>query len=127
MKTQGKPWLPALVAATAMVAVLGAAMVAVAPSALADEALITKGKEIALHRQKGNCMACHQIAGVALPGNIGPPLLAMKARYPDKAALRADIWDITQRNPHTMMPPFGKHGILTDEEVDAVTEYIHTL
>ena len=120
MKTRSKFPAAALAAAAAIAGVN-------IPSALADEALVAKGKEITLHRQKGNCMACHLIVGVALPGNIGPPLLAMKARYPDKAKLRADIWDMTARNPHTMMPPFGKHGILTDAEIDAVTEYIHTL
>jgi sulfur-oxidizing protein SoxX len=60
-------------------------------------------------------------------GNIGPPLIAMKARFPDKKVLRQQIWDSTERNPNTMMPPFGKHNILTEEQIDAVTEYIHSL
>ena len=30
----------------------------------ADEAEITKGKELAFDRKKGNCLACHQIEGV---------------------------------------------------------------
>ena len=67
------------------------------------------------------------IAGGQAPGNIGPPLIAMKARFPDKDVLRTQIWDSTARNPGTAMPPFGKHGILTDKEVDLVTEFIHSL
>jgi sulfur-oxidizing protein SoxX len=62
-----------------------------------------------------------------LPGNQGPPLVGMKQRFPDKAELRAQIWDAQQRNPHTMMPPFGKHGILTEEELDKVVEYVYSL
>jgi len=66
------------------------------------------------------------IPGGNLPGNIGPPLLAMKARFPNKADLRAQIWDATEKNPNTIMPPFGKHGVLTEKQVDQVTNYIYT-
>lgn len=89
--------------------------------------LIEQGRQIAFDRKKGNCLACHVIEGGTLPGNIGPPLVAMKARFPDKAQLRDQIADATRRNPHTLMPPFEKHGILTSEEVDKVTEFIYTL
>jgi sulfur oxidation c-type cytochrome SoxX len=62
-----------------------------------------------------------------LPGNIGPPLVAMKARFPNKADLRAQIWDSTAANPNTIMPPFGKNRILTEKEVDLVTEFVYSL
>lgn len=88
---------------------------------------ISDGKKVAFDRKKGNCLACHMIAGGSLPGNIGPPLIAMKARFPNKADLRAQIWDATAKNPNTIMPPFGKHAILTEKEVDLVTEFIHSL
>lgn len=64
-------------------------MSSAAAAPAADPALIEQGKQIALSRKKGNCLACHMIEDEALPGNIGPPLIAMKARYPDKAKLRA--------------------------------------
>ena len=96
-------------------------------SGIASADAIAKGKEVAYDRRKGNCIACHMIPGGALPGNIGPPLVAMKARFPDKAKLRAQIWDATAANPNTIMPPFGKHQILTEEEVDLVTEFIYSL
>ena len=67
------------------------------------------------------------ISGGSLPGNIGPPLVAMKARFPNKADLRAQIWDATAKNPNTIMPPFGKHQILSEKEVDLITEFIYTL
>jgi sulfur-oxidizing protein SoxX len=88
---------------------------------------VAAGKKVAFDRKKGNCLACHVIADGALPGNIGPPLVAMKARYPDKADLRAQIWDPTVANPNTIMPPFGNHRILTENEVDLVTEFFYTL
>lgn len=88
---------------------------------------VAKGKKVAFDRKKGNCLACHMIAGGSLPGNIGPPLVAMKARFPNKADLRAQIWDPTEMNPNTIMPPFGKHRILSEKEVDLVTEFIYTL
>jgi len=93
----------------------------------ADAKAIEEGKEIAFPRQKGNCLACHKIAGGDLPGNIGPELVNMKARYPDKAKLRAQIWDATTVNPNTIMPPFGKHKMLNEKEIDLVTEFIYTL
>ena len=91
------------------------------------ESMIDQGREIALDRRKGNCMACHVMAGATLPGNIGPPLVAMKARFPDKAKLRAQIWDSSQINPRTLMPPFGRHEILTEDEIDKVVEFVHSL
>ena len=72
-------------------------------------------------------MACHLMAGATLTGNSGPPLLAMQARFPDKAKLRAQIWDATKFNPKSIMPPFGRHEILTEDEIDGIVEFIHSL
>lgn len=88
---------------------------------------VAEGKKVAFDRKKGNCLGCHMMADGTLPGNIGPPLIAMKARFPDKAKLREQIWDPTIANPNTIMPPFGKHRILTEKEVDLITEFVYTL
>ncbi|MDH5784990.1 MAG: sulfur oxidation c-type cytochrome SoxX, partial [Chromatiales bacterium] len=93
----------------------------------ADEQMIAEGKKLAFDRKKGNCLACHHIEGGDLAGNIGPALVAMKARFPDKAVLRAQIWDATAKNPNTMMPPFGRHEIMSESEIDKVVEFIHSL
>ena len=114
-------WVLALALALSSLGGSGGATVAVAAS------MIEEGREIALDRRKGNCMACHIMAGATLPGNIGPPLVAMKARFPDKAKLRAQIWDSSQINPRTLMPPFGRHEILTEDEIDKVVEFVHSL
>ena len=96
---------------------------------LADSSadIIAEGKRLAFDRQKGNCLSCHLIEDGVMPGTHGPPLIFMQRRFADKAKLRARIHDPTAANPNTMMPPFGLHGILTEEEVDAITEYVYTL
>ena len=89
---------------------------------------IEQGREIAHDVYKGNCLACHQIPGdpkAVSMANIGPPLTHISERFPDRAALREQIWDASRRNPLTVMPPFGKHRILTDEEIDLVVDYIY--
>ncbi len=114
--------------ATSIAALLGSlAMAPVAVSAAEETSAAAQGKEIAFDRVKGNCLACHMIEGGDLPGNIGPPLIAMKARFPDKARLRAQIWDATKANPNSIMPPFGRNQVLSEKEIDLVVEFIYTL
>lgn len=108
-------------------AVFLAGSLTLAPSFAADKTPAEEGKDIAENRAKGNCFSCHEYAGAVLPGNVGPKLLNMKARYPDKEKLKAQIWDPAKNNPMTIMPPFGRHRILTEKEIDAVVEWVHTL
>ncbi len=103
-------------------------VVSIATVNASDESVIKEGKKIALNNKKGNCLACHLITGGGeQPGNIGPPLIVMKARFPDKEVLKAQISDARDKNPNSIMPPFGAHGILTADELDKVTEYIYSL
>ncbi len=96
-------------------------------SAGSGKSTLEQGKALAFSRKKGNCLACHVIDDGDSPGNIAPPLMAMKQRYPDRAKLRAQIWDATAANPDTPMPPFGKHRILSERELDLVVDYIWSL
>lgn len=91
----------------------------------ADE--VAEGKKLAFDRKKGNCLACHAMEGGDLAGNTGPPMIVMKARYPDRSKLSQQIADPTISNPNTLMPPFGRHGILTDAEIEKITTYLLTL
>ena len=93
----------------------------------AEGADLEKGKELAFNRKKGNCLACHQIEGGTLAGDIGPPLVAMKARFPDYDKLRAQINDARTNNPNTIMIPFGPHAVMSSSEIDLVAKFIHTL
>ncbi|VAX05513.1 Sulfur oxidation protein SoxX [hydrothermal vent metagenome] len=115
------------VAIGALAIILGSFAIAPGVVSAAEASAVEEGKKIAFHRKKGNCLACHKIAGGSLAGNIGPALVNMKARFADKAKLRAKIYDATVSSPNTIMPPFGKHKILTKSELDKVVEFIYTL
>ena len=100
----------------------------ISPMASADGvAAAEMGKKIAFDRKKGNCLACHGIPGGASPGNIAPALVAIQSRFPNKAALRSQIWDATIKNPESPMPPFGKHGALSEKEIDDIVEFVWNL
>jgi len=51
----------------------------------------------------------------------------MKERFPNKADLKAQIADATINNPNSIMPPFGKHKILSGAELNKVVEFIYSL
>jgi len=102
--------------------------VATAAWPVAETPEVTAGREIAYDVYKGNCLACHRIPGdpkAVTLANIGPPIVQMRQRFPDRAQLRLQIWDPTRRNPQSVMPPFGKHGVLTEREIDLVVDYIY--
>ena len=115
------------ISACSLAVLVGAFTLTAAPSAIAADSAIEKGKAISYDRKKGNCLACHAMDDGTLPGNIGPPLISMKLRFPDRAKLRAQIWDATTNNPNTIMPPFGKHGMLSEEQIDQIVDYVLTL
>lgn len=102
-------------------------------SGLENPDAATKGWCAAINRRKGNCLACHVVVTpkwpAALPpgGNIAPPLVAMKQRYPETDKLRAQIYDALTVNPQSVMPPFGKHKLLTEEEIDNIVEFLQTI
>ena len=102
-------------------------MLIIAFSMPAYSDVIQEGKKLAFDRKKGNCLACHMIDDGELACNSGPPMIAMKARFPDKEVLFNQIWDPTKNNPNTFMPPFGKHGALTKDEINKIIEYLYTL
>ncbi|RLA08874.1 MAG: sulfur oxidation c-type cytochrome SoxX [Gammaproteobacteria bacterium] len=86
-----------------------------------------EGKKLTFGRKKGNCLACHIIADGSLPGNVGPPLVAMKVRFKTKKALRSQIANSRARNKLSIMPPFSAKKILTEKEIDLITDFIYTL
>jgi len=100
----------------------GAPAIAQAQSSNVDE-----GRKIAFDRGKGNCLTCHDIKGGDLAGTIGPPLVDIKSKYPDRNELVAIVSDETRRNPTTVMPPFGRNHILTEQEINAVVDFLQTL
>ena len=114
------PCKPAILVALAFAAAASVAP-AQAQSAVAD------GQKLAFDRGKGNCLTCHVIKGGDLPGTIGPELKDIKSKYPDRNELVAIIFDEIKRNPQTMMPPFGRNRILTEQEISAIVDFLQTL
>ncbi len=108
-------------------ALVGLLTLATGAASAASDAQTTEGKALVMERSRGNCLACHVIADGRQPGNIGPPLVAMKARFPDADILHEQIWDATIRNPDSRMPPFGRHNILSGREIDLIVQYLYTL
>jgi sulfur-oxidizing protein SoxX len=108
-------------AATASLLIASAATAEVSPEA------IEAGRVIAADRKLGNCYTCHQVEGADLAGNVAPPLVFMSMRYPNREALRAQIADPRVRNPDTVMPPYGAYGILTEQELDQLADFVYSL
>ena len=106
---------------------IGACLAAGAAHGATETSPLERGKAIAFDRNAGNCLSCHIMDDGELPGNSGPPLLQMQLRYPDRSVLREQIWDATIRNPQSVMPPYGRHHVLTEEEIDLVVDYVHSL
>ena len=100
---------------------------AVSSSPARAQSAAAEGQELAFDRGKGNCLTCHEIKGGDLPGTIGPALKDIKSKYPDRNDLVAILYDETKRNPQTMMPPFGRNRILTDQEINAIVDFLQTL
>jgi sulfur-oxidizing protein SoxX len=91
---------------------------------------VDRGRAIAHDQQMGNCLACHRMPAdpaAVTEANLGPALENLRSRYPDRASLRAQLWDPAAANPDTIMPPYGRHGILTSEEIELVLDYLYGL
>ncbi len=100
-----------------------------------------KGREAAVGRRKGNCLACHvmPIPEEQFHGEVGPSLEGVGSRY-SEGELRLRIVDPKVLNPDTIMPAFykadGLHRVakkhkgktmLTAQEVEDIVAYLKTL
>ena len=117
----------ALTAFPRKLAVLLALALSAGAAGARAQSAVADGQKLAFDRGKGNCLTCHAIKGGDLPGTIGPELKDIKSKYPDRNELIAIIFDETKRNPQTMMPPFGRNRILTDQEISAIVDFLQTL
>jgi len=96
----------------------------------ANASRIEEGRRLAHNFDKGNCLACHAAPTdptAITKANIAPPLIGMRERFRSRDALRSQIWDAAKRNPDTIMPPFGRHMILSDDEIELIIDYLYTL
>jgi len=99
------------------------------------------GRQIAIDRKKGNCLACHimPIPEQSFHGETGPDLHGVAKRY-EIGELRLRVVNPKVINPDTLMPAFyrteGLHRvmenfqgkpILNAQEVEDVLAYLMTL
>lgn len=88
------------------------------------------GLELFVQKDKGNCIACHQLpagAGPATRADVGPALDGTRMRALGKPALRDLLVDPAKANPATLMPPYGRHRILEPAEIDKLVEFLNAL
>ena len=85
---------------------------------------------IAIDTRRGNCVACHAFnvtpwpEGLPAAGNIAPPMVAMQGRFPDRDVLTQVIGDATAFNARSSMPPYLRHGILSEREIDLLVDFL---
>jgi len=127
--TKSRPETPLLVCYSKKSAVMLtlALFAGMAANPARAQSTVSEGQKLAFDRGKGNCLTCHDIKGGDLPGTIGPPMKDIKSKYPDRNELVAILTDETKRNPLTVMPPFGRNRILTEQEINAIVDFLQTL
>jgi len=93
-------------------------------AAESQDSNVAEGKRLTLEF----CQACHQYAGTDQAGTVAPPLVGMKARFPDRKKLHSIIYDPqAAMNKDTMMPPFGRNELLVDGEIEKIIDFLYTL
>jgi sulfur-oxidizing protein SoxX len=141
-----------LIAAGALSVVPGASAEEVATYEVVDGTSIPKpltetpgdavrGREVAINRKQGNCLACHILPIPEQPfhGEVGPDLSEAGSAY-SAGELRLRVVNPKVLNPGTIMPAFyrtdGFHrvvekfqgkSILTAQQVEDVIAYLVTL
>ena len=99
----------------------------VAVASAGDSDAVKMGEKIFNTKKLGNCLACHDANGKKInnPGSFGPKLQYLSA-WPEQA-LYDKVYDPYTTNPISAMPPFGKNGWLSDEQIKAVVAYLKTI
>lgn len=83
-----------------------------------------RGREIAFARNKGNCLACHAMAGGTQTGTRGPDLTHYGATGRTDGDTFTMVYDMRVINPDTLMPPIGTNAILTEDQIRDVVAFL---
>ena len=86
-----------------------------------------RGRELALRRDKGYCVICHEMPGEKWPGTVGMSLVQFKRHNYDSEKLYQQIFDPRVHNPNSAMPPFGTNRILTDQDIRDLVAYLQSM
>ena len=78
----------------------------------------------------GDLPAFAAVRALRADGIPGCAVVSASAESPqvaEAADLVAILTDETRRNPLTAMPPFGRNRILTEQEINAIVDFLQTL
>ncbi len=87
---------------------------------------IQQGKEIFYNNKLANCSSCHSVKSSNNSSNSMGPTLNYLSLWPKKV-LFDKIYDSTTTAPNSIMPPFGKNGLLTKTQIDLLVSYLKTI
>ncbi len=88
---------------------------------------VARGRDIAMSAQRGNCVACHQLPGDAWPGTVGSSLLQYKKYEYTADRIYQQIYDPRIFNPASVMPPFGRNGLLSDQDIRDLVAFLQSI
>ena len=86
-----------------------------------------RGRELALARDKGYCVVCHELPGEAWPGTVGIKLSRFKQNKYSNELIFQQIFDSRAFNPGSVMPPYGTFGVLNEQEIRDLVAYLQNL
>lgn len=89
-----------------------------------------KGMKLAFDRSRGgSCVACHVFGPKTpeMPGEVGPDLSEIGNAGRSDEYLFNQIYDARVINPVTSMPPWGAHGVYSDDEIKDMVAFLKTL
>ncbi len=100
---------------------------------------VARGREVFVSREGGHCVLCHAVPGVAIAGDVGPPLAGVGSRF-TRAQIRMRVADISRVNPAAAMPAFHRtegltrvapeyrgRPVLSGQQVEDVVAWLSTL
>ena len=79
------------------------------------------------HLTREWCVVCHKLPGDDWPGTIGIELSHYGQFHNDDAKIFQQIFDARIYNPNTVMPPFGTHGLLKQQDIRDLVAYLQSL
>ncbi len=89
-----------------------------------------KGRQLSFDRSRGGgCLACHVMGAGStnLPGNVGPDLSEIGKAGREDEWFYNYVFDARVYNAETVMPPWGAHGVYSDEEIRHIVAFLKSL
>lgn len=86
-----------------------------------------RGRDLALRRDKGYCVICHQLPSEKWPGTVGVSLTGFKRHNYDDSKVYQQIFDPRVNNPNSAMPPYGTNRILNDQEIRDLVAFLQSI